>query len=159
MRFQSISSPLVLATAVIGVLGACSTFEPDYYNCDSRVTSYAEGVRSSLTTQNTGQDVEVRLNGVSGKCYDDGTSYVAELAIGLKVSRNVGEGGGVDPVVVPMVAAIIDADDAVQSTSSFVYTMQFTSGVQDIYPLVRREFSVPQGGRVILSLTPVLLSQ
>ena len=158
MRFQSISSPLVLATAIIGVLGACSTFEPDYYNCDSRVTSYAEGVRSSLTTQNTGQDVEVRLNGVSGKCYDDGTSYVAELAIGLKVSRNVGEGGGVDPVVVPMVAAIIDADDTVLETSSFIYTMQFTS-VQDIYPLVRREYTIPKGGRVILSLTPVLLSQ
>ena len=159
MRFQSILSPLILATAVAGTLGACSTFEPDYYNCDSRITSYAEGVRASLISEQAGKDVEVRLNGVSARCYDEGQSYIAELAIGLKVSRDVSEGREVDPVIVPMVAATIDADDMVQSTTSFIYTMQFTRGTKDIYPLVRREFEVPQGGRLILSLTPKVVSE
>ena len=155
MHFKTILPSLLLATS----LGGCTVFEPDYYNCDSRVTSYAEGVRSSLETQEFGQAVEVRLNGVSAQCYDEGDKTVAELAIGLKVSRDLSEGRAVDPVIVPMASAIINADESVQQTNSFIYTMQFIGGAETIYPLVRREFSVPKNGRIILSLTPQLLSQ
>ena len=75
----------------------------------------------------------------------------------MKVSRELSEGQDVAPVSVPMLAAIIDEDEAVISRESFVYTMQFTNNLDVIYPLVRREFNVPQGGRVILSLTPTLI--
>ena len=155
MRIKTIVPSLMLVTA----LSACSAFEPDYYNCDNKVTSYAQGVRSSLVTTQNSQNVEVRLNGVSAQCYDEGAGVNKELAIGLKVSRNLEEGAGVDPVLVPMAAAIISADDTVLETTSFAYTMQFISGADIIYPLVRREFTVPKGGRVILSLTPELLTQ
>ena len=155
MRIKTIIPSLMLATA----LSACSVFEPDYYNCDNKVTSYAQGARASLATELNAQNVEVRLNGVSGQCYDEGAGVVTELAIGLKVSRELEEGREVDPVLVPMAAAIISADETVLDTVSFVYTMQFVAGADTIYPLVRRTFTVPQGGRVILSLTPEPLSQ
>ncbi len=155
MCFKSIAPSLL----VLAALSGCSTFQPDYYKCDSQVTSYAEGIRSSLETQELAQDVEVRLNGVSASCYDNDRGVVTDLAIGLKVSRELGEGNGVDPVVVPMAAAIIGRDDEVIETTSFIYTMQFTNGVETIYPLVRRELTIPQGGRIILSLTPELLGQ
>ena len=155
MRIKTIVPSLMLATA----LSACSAFQPDYYNCDNKVTSYAQGARSSLTTELNARNVEVRLNGVSAQCYDEEAGVETELAIGLKVSRELEEGGAVDPVVVPMAAAIISADETVLETVSFVYTMQFMAGAETIYPLVRREFTVPKGGRVILSLTPEPLSQ
>ena len=155
MRIKTIIPSLMLATA----LSACSAFQPDYYNCDNKVTSYAQGVRSSLLTTINAQDVEVRMNGVSAQCYDEGTGVNAELAIGLKVSRDLEEGVAVDPVLVPMAAAIISADETVLETVSFSYTMQFISGAETIYPLVRREFVIPKGGRVILSLTPELLNK
>lgn len=155
MRITTIMPSLMLASA----LSACSSFGPDYYNCDAIATSYAEGVRSSLQTQNAQQDVEVRLNGVNAQCYDNAGSTVAEVAIGMKVARHIAEGSAVDPVAVPMVAAIIDSDDVVLETSSFIYTMQFTNGADTIYPLVRRDFTIPEGGRLILSLTPEVLGQ
>ena len=155
MRIKTIVPSLMLATA----LSACSAFEPDYYKCDNKVTSYAQGARSSLETTLNAQDVEVRLNGVSAQCYDEGAGVNTELAIGLKVSRSLEEGTAVDPVLVPMAAAIISADETVLETISFSYNMQFISGAETIYPLVRRDFIVPKGGRIILTLTPELLSQ
>lgn len=154
-NMPSIVPSLLVATALAG----CSTFQPDYYNCDKAVTSYAEGVRSSLATQLTGQGVEVRLNGVSAQCYDDGAGFNAEVAIGMKVARNLAEGSEVDPVIVPLAAAVIDKDDNVLDTESFIYTMQFTKGLEVIYPLVRRDYNVPEGGRLIISLTPELLEK
>ena len=150
MRLKTIVPSILVATA----LSACSVFEPEYYNCDYKITSYPEGVRASLETQNQDQAVEVRLNGVSGQCYDEGASVNAALAIGMKVSRVLDEGDSVDPVSVPMVAAVVDKDDTVLETTSFLYTMQFTSGLDVIYPLVRRNFTIPKGGRIIVSLTP-----
>ena len=136
------------------LLTACSTFGPDRYACSSRVTSYAETARATLQTQINPQPVEVRFNGVSASCYDEGTSVVMELAIGLKVARDTEEGREVAPVDVPIFAATISGDDSVLSQDSFVYTMQFTDGLPVIYPLVRRELKIPQDGRVILNLTP-----
>ena len=143
--------------AVLASLAGCAAFEPDYYNCQSQVTSYAQGARASLIAEESLQNVEVRFNGVSARCYDEGTQIVAEVGIGLKVSRELLEGRDVAPISVPMLAAIIDADEAVIDTQSFAYTMQFTYNLDVIYPLVRREFNVPQGGRLILSLTPSLI--
>lgn len=143
--------------AVLASLAGCAAFEPDYYNCKSQVTSFAQGARASLIAQESLQNIEVRFNGVSARCYDEGTQTVAEVGIGLKVSRELSEGSDVAPVSVPMVAAIIDADEGVMGTQSFVYTMQFTNNLDVIYPLVRREFNIPQGGRLILSLTPSLV--
>ena len=142
---------------IVAALSGCSVFEPETYNCSANVTSYQDGVRSSLITQNTKQNVEVRLNGVSAICEDRANDVATEVAIGLKVSRELEDSREVAPVIVPMVAAVISADETVLETQSFVYTMQFTANSPVIYPLVRRDFAVPKGGRVILSLTPEVL--
>ena len=151
------TNQILPSLAVLASLAGCAAFEPDYYNCNSLVTSYAQGARASLISEATLQNVEVRFNGVSARCYDEGTDIIAEVGIGLKVSRELSEGQDIAPVSVPMLAAIIDEDEAVISRESFVYTMQFTNNLDVIYPLVRREFNVPQGGRLILSLTPTLI--
>lgn len=153
MRLHHILPSAIIVTA----LSACSVFEPETYNCSATVTSYADGARASLVTQNTQQNVEVRLNGVSAICEDRTNDVLTEVAIGLKVARELDDSREVAPVVVPMVAAVISADETVIDTQSFVYTMQFTSNSPVIYPLVRREFVVPTGGRIILSLTPEVL--
>ncbi|MGC6516663.1 MAG: hypothetical protein ACON49_01380 [Candidatus Puniceispirillaceae bacterium] len=150
-----LTPPAIMLLALTG----CSAFEPDYYNCNAQVSSYAEGVRSSIVTEESNQAVEVRLNGVSARCYDSGDMVIAELGIGMKVSRDLEQGVDVEPVTVPMVAAVIDNDDSVKQTMSFVYTMQFTRNLDVLYPLVRREFTIPKGGRIILSLTPEVVSQ
>lgn len=155
MRFTPLFSALLAGTLLTG----CSAFEPDYYKCDSRITSFEQGARATLTSQNTNQIVEVRFNGVSGLCYDDDGDIQAEVGIGLKVLRDLTDGVDVAPVVVPMMAAVLDSDDNVIETSSFVYTMQFTDGSPVIYPLVRRDFTLPADGRLILSLTPELVIQ
>ena len=155
MRFKTVLPTMLLGT----ILAGCSTFQPDYYDCKSSVTSYAEGARSSLLSEVTNQNVEVRFNGVSARCYDSGDKVNVELGIGLKVLRDIAAGGDVAPVTVPLVAAIVDNTDNVTDTQGFVYNMQFIQNVDVIYPLVRRDMTMPIGGRIILSLTPEVISQ
>ena len=135
-------------------LSACSVFEPDYYNCKDRLTSYAEGVRSSLTTSIVGQNVEVRFNGVSARCYDKDDVTIMEVGIGLKVLRDLNDNVEVAPVNVPIASAILDGQDEVLGYETFSYDMQFPDGVRVLYPLVRREFTLKRDGRLVIALTP-----
>ena len=150
---MAIRSVLVSAALVAGLSG-CSVFDPDYYNCKSQISSYAEASRSSVTAQITDQPVEVRFNSVSARCYDEGDMTIMEIGIGLKVLRDLSDNVEVAPVNVPLAAAIIDGDDNVISHETFSYDMQFTDGGRVIYPLVRRDIRLPKQGRVVLALTP-----
>ena len=144
----------MLPLALMAGLSACSAFEPDYYNCDDRISSYAEGARSSLTSDITAQNVEVRFNGVSARCYDNDGVTIMEVGIGLKVLRDLAENVEVAPVNVPIATALLDGEDEVLSYETFSYDMQFPDGVRVLYPLVRREFTLTLDGRVIMALTP-----
>ena len=154
----AVARPTLSAMLVTAALTGCSVFEPDYYNCDSQLTSYPEASRSTVTTQITNQDVEVRFNGVSATCYDEADGTVIEVAIGLKVLRDLEDSVEVAPVNVPLASALIAGNDTVLSSSSFSYDMQFPDGVRVLYPLVRREFKIPRDGRVVLALTPEILN-
>ena len=145
---------VMLPLALMAGLSACSAFEPDYYNCDDRISSYAEGARSSLTSDITAQNVEVRFNGVSARCYDNDGVTIMEVGIGLKVLRDLAENVEVAPVNVPIATALLDGEDEVLSYETFSYDMQFPDGVRVLYPLVRREFTLTLDGRVIMALTP-----
>lgn len=145
---------VILPLAVMAGLSACSVFEPDYYNCDNRLSSYAEGVRSSLTSSITNQNVEVRFNGVSARCYDEQGVTIMEVGIGLKVLRDLADSVEVAPVNVPIASAMLDGEDDVLRYETFSYDMQFPDGVRVLYPLVRREFTLTQDGRLIIALTP-----
>ena len=145
---------VMLPLALMAGLSACSAFEPDYYNCDDRISSYAEGARSSLTSDITAQNVEVRFNGVSARCYDNDGVTIMEVGIGLKVLRDLAENVEVAPVNVPIATALLNGEDEVLSYETFSYDMQFPDGVRVLYPLVRREFTLTLDGRVIMALTP-----
>ena len=145
---------VMLPLAVMAGLSACSAFEPDYYNCDDRISSYAEGSRSSLEAAISGQNVEARFNGVSARCYDSDGVTIMEVGIGLKVLRDLKDNVDVEPVNVPIATALLDGQDEVLSYETFSYDMQFPDGMRVLYPLVRREFTLTQDGRVIMALTP-----
>ena len=145
---------VILPLAVMASLSACSAFEPDYYNCDDRISSYAEGSRSSLEASITGQNVEARFNGVSARCYDNDGVTIMEVGIGLKILRDLKDNVEVAPVNVPIATALLDGQDEVLSYETFSYDMQFPDGVRVLYPLVRREFTLNLDGRVIMALTP-----
>jgi len=145
---------VILPLAVMASLSACSAFEPDYYNCDDRISSYAEGSRSSLEASITGQNVEARFNGVSARCYDNDGVTIMEVGIGLKILRDLNDNVEVAPVNVPIATALLDGQDEVLSYETFSYDMQFPDGVRVLYPLVRREFTLNLDGRVIMALTP-----
>ena len=145
---------VMLPLAVMAGLSACSAFEPDYYNCDDRISSYAEGSRSSLEASITGQNVEARFNGVSARCYDTDGVTIMEVGIGLKILRDLNDNVEVAPVNVPIATALLDGQDEVLSYETFSYDMQFPDGVRVLYPLVRREFTLNLDGRVIMALTP-----
>ena len=145
---------VILPLAVMASLSACSAFEPDYYNCDDRISSYAEGSRSSLEASITGQNVEARFNGVSARCYDNDGVTIMEVGIGLKILRDLKDNVEVAPVNVPIATALLDGQDEVLSYETFSYDMQFPDGVRVLYPLVRREFTLTLDGRVIMALTP-----
>ena len=150
---------VILPLAVMAGLSACSAFEPDNYNCDDRISSYAEGSRSSLEAAISGQNVEARFNGVSARCYDNDGVTIMEVGIGLKVLRDLKDNVEVEPVNVPIATALLDGEDEVLSYETFSYDMQFPDGVRVLYPLVRREFTLTLDGRVIMALTPEQLIQ
>ena len=73
---------------------------------------------------------------------------------GLKLTRNLAENAESDIAVVPMMTAILDADDQVVSNDSFGYKNGFDTDLERLLPVVEFELVVPSGGRAVISLTP-----
>jgi len=73
---------------------------------------------------------------------------------GLKLTRNLAENAESDIAVVPMMTAILDADDQVVSNDSFGYKNGFDTDLERSLPVVEFELVVPSGGRAVISLTP-----
>ena len=73
---------------------------------------------------------------------------------GLKMTRNLAENAEPDVAVVPMMTAILDADDQVVSNESFGYKNGFDTDLGKLLPVVEFELVVPFGGRAVISLTP-----
>ena len=76
-RFAAIGASLVL-------LSACSSFEPDPVRCNERVTAMELGARSSLLALETGEPIEVRLNGVSASCINYETETSQQISNNIK---------------------------------------------------------------------------
>ena len=97
----------ILGTAVLATLGACSTFEPETYNCSSLVSVPELGARLTLAAE-TGELSAIRLNGIDAVCEDDGEKTIVNLGIGLKVSRPAEESEKALLLEVPFIAAKLD---------------------------------------------------
>ena len=114
-----------------------------------------EGARAFVVTDEHQQTVDVRLNGVRAECTAEANGNILmAVKAGLKLTRNLAENAEADIAVVPMMTAILDADDQVVSNDSFGYKNGFDTDLARLLPVVEFELVVPSGGRAVISLTP-----
>ena len=143
-------------TALLGFLlflSSCS-LRNDVVSCPP-LSAPPEGARAFVVTDKFRQIVDVRLNGVRAQCTAEANGDVLmEVKAGLKLTRNLAENAEPDIAIVPMMTAILDADDQVISNDSFGYKNGFDTDLERLIPVVEFELVVPAGGRAVMSLTP-----
>ena len=148
---QHLSVPVLLGCFVS--LSSCALLS-DVVSCPS-LSAPPEGTRAFVMTDEHRQIVDVRLNGVRAQCTAEANGDVLmEVKAGLKLTRNLVENAKPDIAVVPMMTAILDADDQVVSNGSFGYKNGFDADLERLLPVVEFELVVPVGGRAVISLTP-----
>lgn len=152
---KQISKPLYAASLLsLGlILSACSS--DDVIVACPTVTAPEEGATAYVMTDNIGDVVDVRFNGVSARCtlLDNGNTNVA-LSVGLKLKREAASGP--DVVSVGVMSAIVAADDVVTQNKQTTYKAGFQDADILKYPVANIEYEVPAGSRLVISLTPTL---
>jgi len=124
------SLPALLGCLVF--LSSCAS-DDDLVLCPS-LSAPPEGARAFVVTDEHRQIVDVRLNGVRAKCTAEANGDVLmAVRVGLKLTRNLAENAEPDVAVVPMVTAILDANDQVVSNDSFGYKNGFEIGFERFY--------------------------
>ena len=151
MKYRSL--PALLGCLVF--LSSCAS-DDEVVLCPS-LSAPPEGVRAFVVTDEHQQTVDVRLNGVRAECTAEANGNILmAVKAGLKLTRNLAENAEADIAVVPMMTAILDADDQVVSNDSFGYKNGFDTDLARLLPVVEFELVVPAGGRAVISLTPTL---
>ena len=134
-------------------LSSCAS-DDDVVLCPS-LSAPPEGARAFVVTDEHRQMVDVRLNGVRAECTAEANGNILmAVKAGLKLTRNLAENAKADIAVVPMMTAILDADDQVVSNDRFGYKNGFDTDLARLLPVVEFELVVPAGGRAVISLTP-----
>ncbi len=141
----------VIFTAFL--LCGCSSFRPEPYTCDDKVTAIEVGTRMELVTPDIGQPVTIRLNGVSASCYPHQDKTIFDVSVGLKITRDLAYSFEVSKFHVPFVIAVIDESETVFGHESFAYKMALSKRADSLYPVVNFQTEAPKDGRIILSLT------
>ena len=148
---QHLSVPVLLGC--FAFLSSCALLS-DVVSCPS-LSAPPEGTRAFVMTDEHRQIVDVRLNGVRAQCTAKANGDVLmKVNAGLKLTRNLAENAKPDIAAVPMMTAILDADDQVVSNESFGYKTGFAIDLERLLPVVEFELVVPSGGRAVISLTP-----
>ena len=148
---QHLSVPVLLGCLVF--LSSCALLS-DVVSCPS-LSAPPEGARAFVVTEEYRQTVDVKLNGVRAQCTTEANGDVLmKVKAGLKLTRSLTENAEPDIAVVPMMTAILDADEKVVSNSSFGYKNGFDADLDRLLPVVEFELVVPSGGRAVISLTP-----
>ena len=149
MKHQSL--PALLGCLVF--LSSCAS-DDDVVLCPS-LSAPTEGARAFVLTDEHQQTVDVRLKGVRAECTAEANGNILmAVKAGLKLTRNLAENAEADIAVVPMMTAILDADEQVVSNDSFGYKNGFDMDLARLLPVVEFELVVPAGGRAVISLTP-----
>ena len=148
---QHLSVPVLLGCLLF--LNSCALLS-DVVSCPS-LSAPPEGARAFVMTDQHRQIVDVKLNGVRAQCTADANDDVLmKVKAGLKLTRDLSENAEPDIAIVPMMTAILDADDQVVSNGSFGYKNGFDADLDRLLPVVEFELVVPPGGRAVISLTP-----
>ena len=149
MKYRSL--PALLGCFVF--LSSCAS-DDDLVLCPS-LSAPPVGARAFVVTDEYQQTVDVRLNGVRAECTAEANGNILmAVKAGLKLTRNLVENAEADIAVVPMMTAILDADDQVVSNDSFGYKNGFDTELARLLPVVEFELVVPAGGRAVISLSP-----
>ena len=133
-------------------LTGCETIRPTWSDCSSKVTAVEEGSRVTLRTPDDGGEVHARLNGVSALCNEKADKVAIKIKIGLKLVRKLNQNEGVTELELPLLIAILDSQDKVESYESVSYKMTFPSRKSTIYPVITPKTQMQNSGRVIISL-------
>ncbi len=145
------SLPALLGCLVF--LSSCAS-DNEVVLCPS-LSAPPEGARAFVVTDEHQQTVDVRLNGVRAECTAEANGNILmAVKAGLKLTRNLAENDEADIALVPMMTAILDADDQVVSNDSFGYKNGFDIDLGRLLPVVEFELVVPSGGRAVISLMP-----
>ena len=134
-------------------LTSCS-FNDEWVSCPP-LSAPVEGARAYVVTDEQKQTVDVRLNGVRTQCTAEADGRILmEVKAGLKMTRNLAQNAAADIANVPMMTAILDANDEVLSNEALDYKIGFNTDLARLLPLVEFELVVPADGRAVISLTP-----
>ena len=119
------------------------------------ISAPEEGARAFVRSDDAKQVFDVRLNGVNAICArnNSGGTMVA-LRVGLKIKRSLAEGVQNDVVAVPMMSAIVDANQTVIANQEFGYRVGFDKGSDSKFPAADIEELVPADARLVISLRP-----
>ena len=146
----------IFITATLGILvfiASCSSGDSLVY-CPP-LSAPVEGARAFVVTDEHNQIVDVRLNGVRAQCTAESNgSVLMEIKAGMKMTRDLSQNARADIAVVPVMTAVLDANEKVLSNDVFGYKNGFNTDSDRLLPVFEFEMIVPSGGRAIISLQP-----
>ena len=146
------ASPLLVTAAL---LAGCAG-DPDYVTCPE-MTAPKEGAEAFMRIDETGEIVNVRLNGVRAICERTGQDGISmELSVGLKIKRLKADDLPAGVVQVNIAGLVAEGDTVVDNPPPVRYKAGFRKGNQTMYPVVDYDVTVKEGQRLILSLVPGL---
>jgi len=147
--------PLCAMIASGAMLAACAG-DPVYVACPD-ITAPKEGTAAFMKMDDTGEIVDVRLNGVRGLCEPlDGGGTSVDLSVGLKLKRVARDNIPAGVAQIDIISFIVDGDDKVVSSDPVKYQAGFSKGTRIIYPVAEYSTKVGEGQRIVLSLVPTL---
>ena len=150
-RFFAASPLLVTAALLAGCAG-----DPDYITCPE-LTAPEEGAEAFMRIDETGEVVNVRMNGVKARCERVGDNGISmELSVGLKIKRLSAEEYPAGVAQINVVGVVAEGDKIVSSPPPVRYKAGFRKGQRMMYPVVAYDVTVEDGQRLILSLVPGL---
>ena len=137
------------------LLAGCAG-DPDYVSCPE-LTAPKEGAEAFMRIDETGEIVNVRMNGVRAICERTGQDGISmELSVGLKIKRLKADDLPAGVVQVNIAGLVAEGDTVVNNPPPVRYKAGFRKGNQTMYPVVDYEVTVKEGQRLILSLVPGL---
>ncbi|MGC6454498.1 MAG: hypothetical protein ACON31_11370 [Candidatus Puniceispirillaceae bacterium] len=157
MKRLSLSRFLSLPSLIGGsaLLVACAG-DPVYVACP-QITAPQEGTAAFMKMDDTGELIDVRLNGVRGLCQNlDNGGTLVDVSVGLKLKRAARDDMPAGVAEVEMIGFIVDADDKVVSSDTIRYKTGFAKDVRTNYPLAEYSVVLVDGQRLVLSLVPAL---
>ena len=155
MKFSKpfLALPAFLAASVM--LGACAG-KPTYIACPE-ISAPQEGTSAFMKMDETGEIIDVRLNGVRGLCEaaGDGATEMT-VSVGLKLKRAASEELAAGVAQVEMATFVVDADDKVVANDTIKYKTGFAKNQRIHYPAAEYKITIADGNRLVISLIPAL---